>query len=200
MPSVLFRDWWKIFAAITVLAAVMLAGAPNASAHDQLISTVPAHNAQLDTAPSKLTLTFSAKLLKLGNEVVLADAKGSNWSSGKSTLDGDTMSQQLKPGLPQGQYEARWRVISSDGHPISGSFRFAIREPVNGDSLLPDVTESAIPTSTPSVAATVPEVAAEPVGSWWSQPWLLWASIGAAIGILAYLVYIAVSNARKNDN
>lgn len=199
MPSTLFRGWWKFFAAVTTAVFVLLFGASSASAHDQLISTTPTNKAQLSTAPSKLTLTFTAKLLDLGNEVVIADAKGANWSLGKSTLSGDTMSQPVKAGLPTGQYEARWRVVSSDGHPISGSFRFAVGEPVSDGSLLPPMTQSAAPAATPSTAATAP-VPNQESTSWLTQPWVLWASIGAAIGVLGYLIYIAVGNARKDTN
>ncbi|WP_052663782.1 copper resistance CopC family protein [Psychromicrobium lacuslunae] len=202
MPSTLFRGWWKIFAALIAAVFVLLSGASSASAHDQLISTTPANNSQLSTAPAKITLTFSAKLLDLGNEVVIADARGTNWSAGKSTLAGDTMTQAVKTALPKGQYEARWRVVSSDGHPISGSFRFAVGEAVSEGSLLPAVTQSAEPVETPS-ATSVAVPAAEDTqnnASWLNQPWLLWAGIGAAVGVLGYLIYIAVGNARKDTN
>lgn len=200
MPSTLFKGWWKFSVAVIAAVFVLLFGASSASAHDQLISTTPANKAQLSTAPSKLTLTFSSKLLDLGNEVVIADAKGANWSLGKSSLAGDTMSQPVKTGLPTGQYEARWRVVSSDGHPISGSFRFAVGEPVTPGSLLPPVTQSAEPTATPSSTSATSAAPNQESASWLTQPWVLWASIGAAVGVLGYLIYIAVGNARKDTN
>jgi hypothetical protein len=34
--------------------------------------------------------------------------------------------------MPEGSYQVRWRVVSSDGHPISGSFEFAVGQKTPG--------------------------------------------------------------------
>ncbi|MGW2996193.1 CopD family protein, partial [Streptomyces sp. NPDC001193] len=47
------------------------------------------------------------------------------------TLDGkdDTARVELSGKLPEGTYTVAWRVVSADGHPISGAFVFSIGAP-----------------------------------------------------------------------
>lgn len=184
------RNALQAILALTLTTLLTFSGAQGARAHDQLISTNPADRSSLDTAPDKLTLKFSAKLLNLGHELVLADAQGGNWSEGKASLEGENLIQPVKLGMPAGQYEARWRVVSSDGHPISGSFRFAVGEPVTGGSLLRPVPAQEFGNDSP-----LPEANAGSVGTDWS--WLLWPTLGAGAGVAGYLAYLAIGNARQ---
>jgi hypothetical protein len=47
--------------------------------------------------------------------------------------------------LPDGAYDVRWRVVSADGHPVSGAFAFAV-----GDAVLPEAGAGATATPEPS--------------------------------------------------
>ena len=108
-----------------ILAAVLLAASP-AAAHDELVESVPASGESLATAPETITLTFSADILEMGAEVIVVDAEGTNWVEGEPLVEGTVVTATLAADMPLLGYEARWRVVSSDGHPISGVVPFTV--------------------------------------------------------------------------
>ncbi|MBK9476329.1 MAG: copper resistance protein CopC [Tetrasphaera sp.] len=62
------------------------------------------------------------------------------------TADGATVTQKL-PELTAGTYRAAYRVVSADGHPISGTISFTVKAT---PSPSPTVTASPRPTPTPT--------------------------------------------------
>jgi methionine-rich copper-binding protein CopC len=176
----------------TLLAVVLLclsfglASAPAASAHDQLVSSTPATGERLSVAPSSVALKFNAPLLSLGHEIRVVDAASKNWVQGDSVLARETLTQPLAPDLPEGEYQVRWRVVSSDGHPINGSYSFLVG---------PDAQPGSIPatgtTAGPAGGAVQSDAAASgdatsPDGL---PGWLGAAGIGAAAGLGLYLAW-----------
>lgn len=113
-----------------------------AAAHDTLLATDPAPDEVLATAPELIEFTYSAELMEPGRLVVVIDSAGTDWVDGEPTSQGTQLFQPLKPGMPEGSYQVRWQVVSSDGHPISGWFDFAVGEPTPGGIPAPgDVAE-----------------------------------------------------------
>ena len=113
----------KTYAALAL--ATTIAFAPAASAHDELTSTTPKNGATVTSAPSSLELTFAEKPLAVGNQI---SVKAPNGSTSKATpkVDGSTVSAPFA-GHGDGAYTVTWRVVSSDGHPISGSYTFTLK-------------------------------------------------------------------------
>lgn len=101
------------------------ASAP-ASAHDQLIGSSPAADAVLDAAPSDVTLTFNADVLPISPTIIVRDAAGAVVVDAEPTVSGAVVSTPLPADLPPGTYAVVWRVVSTDGHPIEGTFAFTI--------------------------------------------------------------------------
>lgn len=116
----------RIVAGIVVAFAAVLAVAAPASAHDELLSSTPETGQRLTEAPTQVTLTFSADVLDTGAAVIVADAAGHDWAAAEPVLDGPTVTVDLQPDMPAAGYEVRWRVVSSDGHPIAGTVSFTI--------------------------------------------------------------------------
>lgn len=120
------------FAAGMVVAVVALfAAAAPASAHDELTASTPAAGERLEAAPENIRLQFSGDVLSLGDTdagtlVMVVDATGRDWSDGSVEVFGETVTVGLTPGMPDAGYQVRWRVVSEDGHPISGVIPFAI--------------------------------------------------------------------------
>lgn len=109
-----------------ILALLAVFAMPTAaSAHDQLVSSDPAADAQLDTAPSVITLEFSAAIMDTGLAMTVVDADGTDHLVDEPVADGTTVTANLDT-LPVGGYQVRWRVVSSDGHPISGYVPFTV--------------------------------------------------------------------------
>lgn len=123
----LFRT---LSAGVAVAVVTALAVAAPASAHDELLSSTPSSGQVFVAAPAEVTLSFSAEVLAMGAIVVVADAEGRDWVLGEPALDGSVVTATIDPAITVAGYEVRWRVVSSDGHPISGVIPFTI-----GDAL-----------------------------------------------------------------
>ena len=116
--------------AIPILASglVLLALPEVAAAHARLESSVPSSGAELDEAPSEVVLDFSEPVeLGLG-EVTLSRADSTPIEIGHANQpDGSPdMVTAALPALDDGVYVVSYRVISADGHPISGDIVFRI--------------------------------------------------------------------------
>lgn len=97
-----------------------------ASAHDQLVKSDPGGGATV-AAPENVTLTYSAEVLPTGARVQVKAPDDSVATSGDPTVKGKQVVQQVDASAP-GTYKVTWRVTSSDGHPISGTFSFTVQE------------------------------------------------------------------------
>ncbi len=117
---------------VAAVLALVFAGAGSAFAHAGLSGSDPAEAAVLPTEPKQVTLTFtesvslsdeSLRVLSPDNERV--NPRPAQHADGKQ----NTARVELSDKLPQGTYTVAWRVVSADGHPISGAFVFSIGKP-----------------------------------------------------------------------
>ena len=189
----------------SLLAALLLAAfaaalflAQPAQAHDELISSSPVNGAVLDTAPSEIELVFSAALMDLGNQVIVEDAAGNNLAQSEPVLNRETLVQAL-PALDAGEYQVNWRAVSSDGHPITGTFSFTVNAPAGAES--PSAAATATATPSPSEAAASPaaseqateepaiadsqDVASTSFGAW---GWILTIAGAVLLGVIIYAI------------
>lgn len=174
--------------ALGILLAATTAIAP-ASAHDELVSSTPAADAALDPAPSEIVLTYSDNILEVGVEVTVTDADGAEWVADTPAVSGPTVTVPLQSDMPGGAYTVDWRVVSSDGHPISGTIPFTVTTPASPSaSPSPSASEPAVTTPTDSVtSAPSPSASSEPTEAGLSGAHL---AIIAGI-ILAVIVIVA---------
>ena len=136
-----------------ILAAATLGLAGPASAHDAAESTSPAQGASLAAPPEEVSVTFSNKPLGIGSSFSVKDAAGTEWADGSVQIVDNVASQKLRPGGPAGMYTVAWRVVSSDSHPIEGTFTFT----VTAGAAPTGAAASGTPTTGSSTAAgTVP--------------------------------------------
>jgi methionine-rich copper-binding protein CopC len=159
-----------VLAAVLTFVALLLAGGP-ASAHDQLLSSDPKDGATLDEHPASITLTFSAAPLDTGIEIALVGPDGAATQGRDIQVDDEVVTAQLDEGLPPGEYDVAWHVVSSDGHPIDGEFSYAVEgsaEPTETATEEPEMsTQEAEPTDEPTQApgGDVPTTATELAGA-----------------------------------
>jgi copper transport protein len=109
-----------------LLAGLAVAGP--AAAHAELASTSPGENAQLDSAPSQVTLQFTEPVSLGSGYVRVLDGGGDRVDTGTPTADGATVTLPLRGDLPDDGYLVTYRVISADSHPVSGAFGFTVGE------------------------------------------------------------------------
>jgi copper resistance protein C len=110
--------------ALILGALALLAAVPAASAHDGLTGTNPRNGQTVEEVPDVVALTFSGVPMALGTEVLVKDADGKDWPAREFRIVDNVVSQPVNPDASDGQYMVVWRVVSSDGHPIEGTFGF----------------------------------------------------------------------------
>ncbi|MCP2267251.1 copper resistance protein CopC [Promicromonospora thailandica] len=172
-----------VVAGLTVAVVALLATAAPASAHDKLVSSDPAPDQALDQAPETVSLTFSADVLDMGAAVVVSGSDGTDWVSAAPAIDGPTVTAVLDEGMPEAAYEIRWRVVSSDGHPITGVVPFSV-----GD--VGEVGEAGDPVAVPSDLPDAQESTQTQVAQEDGTPWraVLVGAGGAAVAVALLVV------------
>ncbi len=192
-------------AAALLAAVVLLVPAAPASAHDELVATDPTADAVLEALPSQITLTFSADVLTDPGATVVevTDATGASLTNGAPEPAGTEVTQALA-GPASGAVTVKWRVVSSDGHPIDGSFAFTVPEAAPTPTSAPSTTSSAA--ASPSASASAPAAPVEtaapspaPVEEASNASPLPWILLAVALVIVAgVLVYVFASRGRRN--
>jgi copper transport protein len=122
----------RVVAVLLALPIILVLAALPASAHSQLESSTPAQGSQLEAAPSSVTLLFTEEVGLSPRSLQVLDPTGRSADSGApvhSGGDGRAMSVALRTGLGRGSYTVSWRVVSVDGHPVSGTFAFGVGVP-----------------------------------------------------------------------
>jgi copper transport protein len=113
----------KVSLAVVLLALALPAGA---AAHARLVGAKPADGAVLATAPADVRLLFDDQIRPAGGNLAV-DAHGRSVLGGKPRRQGSrVLVVPLRAGLAKGSYTVRWRVISNDGHLVSGVVAFGI--------------------------------------------------------------------------
>lgn len=132
-PQAPGRLWLALFA---VLALLLVAPAPYAGAHAQLLRSTPADGAVVDTAPESIELVFNEDINPAFAQMIVRDASGTTLSTPEPTVAGPKVTGEL-PDLKPGRVTVLFRVTSKDAHPISGKVTFTIDggdAPVTSDS------------------------------------------------------------------
>lgn len=177
-------------ALLVALCAFFVAAPSTAFAHDELIGSTPDDGEIVETGPSEIDLRFSANPLEGegATEVLVIDPSGAEVQQGDPVLDRNGVIQELSAADERGTYTVVWRIVSSDGHPISGELTFSV-----GETSVP----AAIPTTTDADVATD---AGTDAGGFDLTPILIVLGV-VAVGLGGALVAILMARARRgNDN
>ncbi|MGO2171688.1 MAG: copper resistance CopC family protein [Micrococcaceae bacterium] len=144
--TVAHRPVAVLLGVLSLIAWLILASGVPAYAHDQVTNQTPTAGEHFDTSPNEVALTFTDEPLPVGAIIMIVDAEGDSWEEGEPTFSGFTATQQLKSPLPDGNYQVRWRIVSSDGHPISESFLFSVGD-VSDAAPIPEPASADAPVS-----------------------------------------------------
>lgn len=127
-------------AAVTAIAGVGLA----AVVHAHLVSSSPEDGEALSSSPPAIRLVFSEPVEAGLSHIVVWSARDSFEIRVRAdTTDARTLIGDL-PRLDPAEYQVDWQVVSADGHPVEGSYRFTLRAPPG----VPDTVPSLGPPST----------------------------------------------------
>jgi methionine-rich copper-binding protein CopC len=119
-------------AIVTALGALVLslAGSGIAAAHTALASSDPAGEATATASPAAIVLTFTEDINPAFANVAVSSTDGRNWVIGNPRVDGPRLTAAVGPDrLTNGAYTVGYRVVSADGHPVTGSYNFTVAGP-----------------------------------------------------------------------
>ncbi|MEV1294600.1 copper resistance CopC family protein [Pseudonocardia sp. NPDC049635] len=174
----------RVTLVLPVVLVALLFGAAPAWAHTELESSTPAENAEVAQAPSEITLTFSENVPADTAEIAVLGPDGTDHAGGPATGADGTLTVPLQPLGAAGSYTIEYRVVSDDGHPVSGTIPFVLTQAG------PGAATADAATAAPTTSAAAP-AAAEDSGDggdgapvW---PWVLLAVVvlggGAAVAL-----------------
>ncbi|MFM1952755.1 MAG: hypothetical protein RJA33_1549 [Actinomycetota bacterium] len=121
----------------TFLAALLIslyAGAMPAFAHTSVVTTTPLYKSTLTEMPSQISIEFSDELMKIGdkevNTISVEAPDKSDLLISAIAIDKNLITATLPKGEYQdGTYLVSYRVVSADGHPVSGSYSLFLNAP-----------------------------------------------------------------------
>ncbi|MGC4786288.1 copper resistance CopC family protein [Micromonospora sp. DT178] len=149
-----------LVAAALAAAALLLVPAAPAAAHNTLRAASPAEGDRLTTPPTKLTLEFAQRLDPTFTTIALTDAARRKVPTGAPAVDGTKGTVTVDETLGEGTYTVAYRIVSADGHPVQGSYRFTVAGGVDtaGGATATPPTAAASSATAPT-AATAPPAA-----------------------------------------
>ncbi|WP_405961265.1 copper resistance protein CopC [Streptomyces sp. NBC_00024] len=116
----------RVLVVPAALAALAIA-APQATAHTELVTSSPGKGASLAGLPPSVTLTFSDTMTQKYAKVAVTAADGVPAAAGEPQVEGKTVTLALDAAATGGRYTVGYRVVSADGHPVSGSYTFTVK-------------------------------------------------------------------------
>ena len=121
------RLTWFIFFCLLFIGGAALNARP-VSAHAFLQRTQPVSGTVVAASIGEVRLTFNERVDVRPNQLLVTDGNGRRVDRGDAKLAaGDPLTVVVSlPQLPVGVYTARYALVSSDTHPISGEFRFGV--------------------------------------------------------------------------
>ena len=122
-------SWFpRAFTAVAITFAVLLLGAPSASAHAELVTTSPSADERLVTPPATVTLSWNEPVQTGAEQLHLISADGERVPVDVDVASTSTTTATITPSSPlsDGSWTVSWKVVSSDGHLIGGAYAFAV--------------------------------------------------------------------------
>ncbi|BCY11235.1 copper resistance CopC family protein [Actinoplanes sp. L3-i22] len=166
---------WAKSVLIGLLLALLAPAAP-AWAHTQLLTADPAKGAVLAAAPATVTLRFSQRLNPDYTTIVVSDTARQPIPAAAPVIAGDAGTITLGRPLGNGAYTVAYRVVSTDGHTVQGSYPFTVADPSLPAAIAP---ASAVPfAATPAAGGFNPFLLLIPLAAvliaamiWYGRSW-----------------------------
>lgn len=199
---------------LSVIAGFLLVLIPasGAAGHAGLLSSNPEDGATLDIAPDQVVLTFSEELLSDLVEISVLDADDNPvvvTEVPQTPPPGTDVKVPWPADLAPGEYSVAFRVVSADGHPVTGRITFSyanvVQEsptptpaeaPTTAEPLTqspdeqpePEITQETLESPTPEQVVAVDEPSSSLIG-----PLLIVAAVIVGIGVIVSIVMLARS-------
>ncbi len=153
---------------LPIISAILFLFTPPTwvGAHAELESSNPGAESVLSVMPESISLTFSEALIALEGEkvntIALSDPTGRDVPLSPSVVENTTLSTEIADlasnTFGPGEYKITYRVVSADGHPISGSISFTLKtEQIASATSDSTQAKSDVPSATKESAPSSPQ-------------------------------------------
>ncbi|MFM8352446.1 MAG: copper resistance protein CopC [Actinomycetales bacterium] len=173
------QAWVRTLSTLLIAVSALVAMAPHAMAHTSLISSDPPDGARLDGPPAVVTLVFDEDLLPGANSVAINLQDGTTAVSLPIEPKGSRVLIPWPTGLDSGAYQVAYRVVSADGHPVTGAIWLTI-----------DGSDSITPAPAPAPASASGSSTSGSSSSGVSIPVLLLLVVLGGAGVIVTLVLL----------
>jgi methionine-rich copper-binding protein CopC len=118
---------------LAVVAGILAGPAVPALAHNSVIDESPKADSSVAAQPESVWIETSDTLLDAegATSMDVLGPDGRHYATACPSVDGPVASVPAELG-PGGEYTVEWRVVSADGHPITGEFAFTW-DPADGE-------------------------------------------------------------------
>jgi methionine-rich copper-binding protein CopC len=154
-----------------------------AAAHNVLTGSDPTDGATLKSAPTSVTLTFDQTVQNFEPVLTVTGPNGNQFQTGAPEVKDNTIATAVQGAGPAGLYTIAYRIVSADGHPVTGSVSYTL-----------DPAAAGTATGTPAPAGTAT------VDSGSGLSWWLWVGIGLAALIVIAALLIILRRPAEDDS
>ncbi len=168
-----------------VIASLFLFLFPtNFSAHAYIKKSTPIENEILEQAPKEIMIQFDESIQPAFNSIKVFDSDGNRVDKKNGRIDPkqpSILKSGLKRNLPDGTYRIKWKVVSSDGHPVEGVIPFQIGAEAEGSAAIHKETKGYTPGADLIIIR-----------------WLQYISNACYVGLLFFYMMVLPKGFRKN--
>ncbi|MCD2248281.1 copper resistance protein CopC [Listeria marthii] len=114
---------------IVILLYILIVPVQHVSAHAYLENSNPADQSHIKTAPEKVTLVFNEEIEADFPLIEVKDSSGKRVETGKTAVskkNNHMVEASLPADLKDDVYSVSWRVVSADGHAVTGVISFKL--------------------------------------------------------------------------
>ncbi|MBC2267747.1 copper resistance protein [Listeria sp. FSL L7-0083] len=114
---------------ILILLYILIVPVQHVSAHAYLENSNPADQSHIKTAPKQVTLVFNEEIEADFPLIEVKDSNGKRVETGKTAVskkNNHMVEASLPAKLKADVYSISWRVVSADGHAVSGVLSFKL--------------------------------------------------------------------------
>jgi methionine-rich copper-binding protein CopC len=175
----------RLAAALVVLVgaiALTVGAALPAAAHNVLTGSDPSDGATLNAAPTTVTLTFDQTVQNFEPVITVTGPNGNQFQTGSTSVRDNTVSIAVDGSGPPGLYTIGYRIVSADGHPVTGSVSYTL-----------DPAAAGTATGSPAPDGTATSESSTGL-SWW-----LWVAIGVAALLVIAAVLVILRRPHEDD-
>jgi copper resistance protein C len=114
-------------------------------AHSYIKSSSPADDEVVTKPLNTIEIIFETDIEKMGQ--LSLSHLNQTIEVQNVIIEGDTLTGQLDTPLENGLYEAKWKIVGEDGHPIEGTIKFSVELPEQSENPSEQEKKEDVPSS-----------------------------------------------------